>query len=709
MDRRTPWTYNTMDPLEYDIIIIGAGPSAAGLLHGILSQIKRKAINSNHVRIAVVERGETVRGETPPTFRHDHESTIHLQDWFAAAHYASSCAAADRRISSPTTLHASAPQRHLHSRILDVPTGRGWGGSTNIHAGLMVPPSEEDFQSWPGMWRDRMMHAVNHVIGVFQTEGILSQSPGAPLGNGETCNVANFEGAPFEPTTTTSFQSKRVNYFTALVYPLLRDHPELRQAVTFLSGMEAQRILFDNENNDNPTEHTLASCKREKTHAPRAWGVECLVLSDDLTTNKNSDRLAKSYNRRHVILKSTCEIILCAGAIGSPALLLVSGIGHPEDLRDAGISPLLDYDQEARHGDEMSQTERDAAKNIHSNLPVGRNLRDHVLVPRIFLTPKQEEARMSCNSIRGWWTIQRQIGRNESGIHHDYAKFQLQLADGASIDKMMPHFAAGAMRRRWTLLNLGWDIHRATISHIFRFLRGVLHGAFFIIPVLSPLLKSWIRSHFAFVNVCLMNPKSVGKVTLLSRRNQDDDRESRHDSTSLDLSTVRLSGFEVVIDPGYLSNPWDMSALWKGWEISSALKSGPYEECAEILPGVLFVAAVKIANLVSLMLRWTHMFLFGPERKRDTQEMTLSAAPTWFCSYVAEFANPYYHWYGTCVLGPLKTNQNDDNFVVDECLFVRGVSSLRVCDSSVFPYSVTVPTALTCAALGFATSTFIVC
>ena len=158
-----------------------------------------------------------------------------------------------------------------------------------------------------------------------------------------------------------------------------------------------------------------------------------------------------------------------------------------------------------------------------------------------------------------------------------------------------------------------------------------------------------------------------------------------------------------MIDPGYLSNPWDMSALWKGWEISSALKS------TEILPGVLFVAAVKIANLVSLMLRWTHMFLFRPEREQDTQETTVYPAPIWFCSYVAEFANPNYHWYGTCVLGPLKTNQNDDNYVVDECLFVRGVSSLRVCDSSVFPDSVTVPTALTCSALGFASSTFIVC
>jgi choline dehydrogenase-like flavoprotein len=116
------------------------------------------ANNINNVRIAVVERGEKVHGKTPQNFQHDHESTTLLRDLFTAAHY-SSCPGADHSISSPTTLNTFTPQRHLHLQVLDVPTGRGWGGSTNIHAGLLVPPSQEDFQSWPGTWKGRMMHA----------------------------------------------------------------------------------------------------------------------------------------------------------------------------------------------------------------------------------------------------------------------------------------------------------------------------------------------------------------------------------------------------------------------------------------------------------------------------------------------------------------------------------------------------------------------
>lgn len=47
------------------------------------------------------------------------------------------------------------------------------------------------------------------------------------------------------------------------------------------------------------------------------------------------------------------EIILAAGTIGSAQLLMVSGVGPEEHLREVGIKPVM-------------------------NLPVGYNLQDHV-------------------------------------------------------------------------------------------------------------------------------------------------------------------------------------------------------------------------------------------------------------------------------------------------------------------------------------------
>ncbi len=49
------------------------------------------------------------------------------------------------------------------------------------------------------------------------------------------------------------------------------------------------------------------------------------------------------------------EVLLCAGAVGSPHLLMTSGIGPAADLGAVGVTPLVD-------------------------LPVGRNLQDHVML-----------------------------------------------------------------------------------------------------------------------------------------------------------------------------------------------------------------------------------------------------------------------------------------------------------------------------------------
>jgi len=52
---------------------------------------------------------------------------------------------------------------------------------------------------------------------------------------------------------------------------------------------------------------------------------------------------------------------------------------------------------------------------------------------------------------------------------------------------------------------------------------------------------------------------------------------------------------------------------------------------------------------------------------------------------------PYFHWCGTCAMG---------GEIVDADLKVKGRDNLWVCDASVFPTAISVPTAPTCAGLG---------
>jgi len=107
---------------SYDYVIIGAGPSACGLLHGLLSH-EQHNINSKYQTtkrtICVIEAGS-------------HEtSTTNAKDWPKTAFY--------------TNTNLSAPQSALNNRVLDVPIGSGLGGGSNINACLLSSPRKSPF------------------------------------------------------------------------------------------------------------------------------------------------------------------------------------------------------------------------------------------------------------------------------------------------------------------------------------------------------------------------------------------------------------------------------------------------------------------------------------------------------------------------------------------------------------------------------------
>jgi choline dehydrogenase-like flavoprotein len=77
------------------------------------------------------------------------------------------------------------------------------------------------------------------------------------------------------------------------------------------------------------------------------------------------------------------EVILCGGAFNSPQVLMLSGIGPADHLRSVGIEPLID-------------------------LPVGKNLQDHLAVLMMYARPQGSEFRegmrldkMALSMLRG--------------------------------------------------------------------------------------------------------------------------------------------------------------------------------------------------------------------------------------------------------------------------------------------------------------------
>lgn len=297
--------------LSTDFIVIGAG--SAG------SVITRRLLDAGH-SVHVIEAGST-----------DEDPNIHSpQGWPLLLTGANDWAV------------MTTPQKHAHGRTIYWPRGKVLGGSSSLNGMIYIRGHRSDYDSWAAngaegwSWADVLplfkrseAHAdgANEFHGgggLLPVERIKERHPAAQafvdaakhLGHKETedFNGELMEGVGFNHTTTRN--GKRASAWQSFVAPIL-DHPGL----TVTTGAEVRRIVIE---------------------SGRATSV---VFTVDGETRRAA---------------AAAEIILSAGAIGSPKLLMLSGIGPAGHLREVGIDTVID-------------------------LPgVGENLHDHLLAGNMY-------------------------------------------------------------------------------------------------------------------------------------------------------------------------------------------------------------------------------------------------------------------------------------------------------------------------------------
>ncbi len=291
---------------SYDYVIVGAG-SAGCVLANRLSE-------DPDVRVLLLEAGGKDRSpniKIPAGFPNQFRTKL---DWN----------------------YVTEPEPHVDGRELYIPRGKTLGGSSSMNAMLYVRGRPIDYDLW-----------VQAGAEGWGWEDVL---PYFMRSEDNTRGASEFHGAGGELRVSDQRSPRPLNdtflaACAAAGIPNVADYngPEQDGASVFQTTQRGGRRW-------STADAFLRPAMKRKNLDVRTGA---LVLGLELEGERVTGVRVKQGRRGSGVLRAEREVVLAAGAIGSPHLLMLSGIGHPEELRAAGVAP--------RH-----------------ELPgVGRNLQDH--------------------------------------------------------------------------------------------------------------------------------------------------------------------------------------------------------------------------------------------------------------------------------------------------------------------------------------------
>ncbi|MGO4304565.1 GMC family oxidoreductase [Cupriavidus sp. RAF12] len=386
--------------MTFDYLVVGAG-SAGCALAGRLA-------DSGNDSIGLVEAGQ-----------HDHHVLVRTP---------AACAAILPRAGARNYAYQTVPQDGLDGRRGYQPRGRGLGGSSSINAMIYMRGRPRDYDGWAAAGCDGW--SWDDVLPYFRraecNERVAGHDDDPLHGGTGPLHVSDLR-------SPNPFGQHFIDAAQLAGYPRNDDFNGDEQ-----EGVGWFQVTQHNGERWNAARAYLhggnardRACNGGRAHLHVLTGTQVLRI---LFEGRRAVGVLAWRDGREVILHARREVIVSAGAFGSPQLLMASGIGPAAHLREHGVTV------------------------VHDLPGVGGNLQDHL---DVILHKRVAASELFGLSLRGAGHLLGEIlryRRDHSGmLTSNFAEAGAFLRSRPDLDEpdLQLHFVVGMADDHMRHLNLG--------------------------------------------------------------------------------------------------------------------------------------------------------------------------------------------------------------------------------------------------------------